>query len=146
MRSLLLLLIALSTAVAQPAFARNTTLNLPLADVIAMGQETGKLDGSVKFYLAGQATPPIKKTFGSDMSNKKTNGFNKGDEEACRWAALSALISFQGSAKRHGANAVTNMTSYYQQNETRDSKTYECHAGTFVVGVTLKGQYASVKR
>lgn len=146
MRALPILLIALAAGSVEPAFARDTTLNLPLADVIAMGEETGKLDGTVKFYLSGQATPSILKKLGSGVSNKKTNGFNKGDEEGCRWAALSALITFQGSAKRQGANAVTNITSYYKRNEAHNSQSYECHAGTFVVGVALKGDYANVKR
>lgn len=146
MRALPILLIALTAGAMEPAFARDTTLNLPLADVIAMGQETGKLDSTVKFYLAGQATPSTLKKLGSGVANKKTNGFNKSDEEGCQWAALSALITLQNSAKRQGANAITNITSYYKRNETSDSRTYECHAGTFVVGVTLKGNYANVKR
>lgn len=144
-KSLLAVTLTLIT-LTQPALARDDTLNLPLADVIAMGEADGKLDGSVKFYLAGQATPAITKTLGSAVSNKKTNGVGKSDEEACKWAALSALITFQESAKQYDANTIVNMTSYYRRNETLSSTTYECHAGAFVVGVTLKGSYATTNR
>ena len=103
-----------------------------------------KLDRLVKFYLDGQAHPRAGKTFGSDVSNKKTNGVNKSDDQACRWAAMSALVSFQQAAKQHGANAVIDLVSYYKKIESKDAKNYQCHAGGIIVGVTLKGTYATV--
>lgn len=127
------------------AQARDTILNIPLADVLAMPEAQGKLDGSVKFFLSGAATPKVEKTFASDTANPKTNGFNKSDEFACKWAALSALISFQSSAKRYGANAVIDVVSYYKKNEAKSDTTIQCHAGTFVVGLALKGTYAKVQ-
>ena len=133
-----------AAALTAPAMARDTVLNIPLADVLAMPEAKEKLDGSVKFYLAGQKTPKVIKTLGDDVSNPKTNGLGKDDEFGCKWAALSALINFQNSAKREGANAVVDMVSYYKKNETRSDTTFECHAGTFVIGVALKGTYAKV--
>lgn len=139
------LLAALALTLLAPlAQARDTVLNIPLADVLAMPEAQGKLDGSVKFYLAGQATPKIAKRFGSDTSNQKTNGVGKSDEFGCKWAALSALIAFQNSAKREGANAVVDMVSYYKKNETKNDTTFECHAGNIVIGVALKGTYAKI--
>ncbi|MCV2368085.1 excinuclease ATPase subunit [Roseateles oligotrophus] len=126
------------------AQARDTVLNIPLADVLAMPEAQGKLDGSVKFFLAGQQTPKVIKTFSSDVSNPKTNGFGKTDEFGCKWAALSALIAFQKSAKREGANAVVDLVSYYKKNETKSDTTFECHAGAMIIGVALKGTYATV--
>ena len=81
---------------------------------------------------------------GEGVSNKKTNGVGKDDVFGCKWAALSALITFQESAKRQGANAVVNLVSYYKKNQTESSTTVQCHAGVFVIGVTLKGTYAKV--
>lgn len=139
------LLAALALTLLAPlAQARDTVLNIPLADVLAMPEAQGKLDGSVKFYLAGQATPKITKRLGSDTSNQKTNGVGKSDEFGCKWAALSALIAFQNSAKREGANAVVDMVSYYKKNETKSDTTFECHAGNIVIGVALKGTYAKI--
>ncbi|NHQ85432.1 excinuclease ATPase subunit [Iodobacter sp. HSC-16F04] len=142
MKKLAALLIAglLSTS----AFARDTVLHIPLADVLAMPEAQGKLDGSVKFYLAGQKTPAISEKLSEDVSNQKTNGVGKSDEFGCKWAALSALIAFQNSAKKNGANAVVDLVSYYKRNETKNDTTIECHAGGFVIGVALKGSYAKV--
>ncbi|MEJ2791905.1 excinuclease ATPase subunit [Iodobacter sp. LRB] len=126
------------------AFARDTVLQIPLADVLAMPEAQGKLDGSVKFYLAGQKTPAISEKLSEDVSNQKTNGVGKSDEFGCKWAALSALIAFQNSAKKNGANAVVDLVSYYKKNETKSDTTIECHAGGFVIGVALKGSYAKV--
>lgn len=140
----ILLAAAALTVLAPAAQARDTVLNIPLADVLAMPEAQGKLDGSVKFFLDGQSTPKVLKKFSSDTSNQKTNGVGKSDEFGCKWAALSALIAFQNSAKRHGANAVVDMVSYYKKNETKSATTFECHAGAVVIGVAMKGTYATI--
>ena len=127
-----------------PVFARDTTHTFPLRDVINMPEANGKLDGSVKFYLAGQKTPKLLKRMSSDTSNKKTNSVGKSDEFGCRWAALSALMSFQESAKRLGANAVVDIVSYYKKVESKSPTDFQCHAGNILVGVTLKGTYAKI--
>lgn len=131
----------LSTAV----LARDSVQHYPLQDVVNMPEAQGKLDGSVKFYLAGQKTPKILKRMSSDVSNKKTNSVGKGEEFGCRWAALSALMSFQESAKRLGANAVVDIVSYYKKVESKSPTDYECHSGNIIVGVTLKGTYAKIQ-
>ena len=139
------LAIALSLVLcAAAAQARDTLLQIPLADVLAMPEAQSELDGSVKFYLAGAATPKISKRMGSDVSNPKTNAFNKSDEFACKWAALSALKAFQNKAKAQGANAVVDIVSYYKRSESKNDTTIECHAGAFVAGLALKGTYAVV--
>lgn len=130
--------------IGSPVLARDTTQNFPLSDVINMPDAKGKLDGSVKFYLAGQKTPKILKRMSSDVSNKKTNSVGKSDEFGCRWAALSALMSFQESAKRLGANAVVDIVSYYKKVESKSPTDFQCHAGNILVGVTLKGTYAKI--
>ena len=124
------------------AHARNDVLTLPLDEVVRMGVEQGKLDGSVKFYLSGAKTPKVSARLGEDVSNKKTNGVGKDDAFGCKWAALSALIAFQESAKQKGANAVVDLHSYYKRNTVKNPVTYQCHAGNIVIGVTFKGTYA----
>ncbi|WP_394680184.1 excinuclease ATPase subunit [uncultured Comamonas sp.] len=127
------------------AHARDTRLLVPLEEVVQMGLADGKLDGSVTFHLSGAATPPIQEALGDDVSNKKTNGVGKDDLTACRWAALSALIAFQASAKKRGADAVVDMHSVYKGNTVKDPVNFECHAGNIVVGVALKGSYAKTR-
>ena len=128
------------------AVARDTVLHIPLADVLDMPEAKEKLDPEFKFYLAGQATPKVVKRYSSDVSNPKTNGFGKDDNFGCKWAALSALINLQDSAKRQGGNAVVDIVSYYKRVEYKSSTDFECHAGAFVIGVALKGVAAKVAR
>lgn len=135
---------ALVAATSDAALARNTVLHLPLADVLEMPEAKTQLDGSVRFYLAGARTPAVQSRLGADVTNKKTNGVGKDDAFACRWAALSALVALQNSAKQRGANAVVDLVSYYKKVEFKDATQYECHAGGVVVGVALKGEYAKV--
>jgi hypothetical protein len=140
-----LFLIGLATAAfAAPCAARDTVYRLPLAEVLAMPEAHGKLDGSVRFYLAGQTTPPVVDKKGEAQANRKTNGVGKGDTDGCKWAALSALIALQEQARGRGANAVVDMVSYYRKNVYTSATEYECHAGNIVIGVTLKGTYATV--
>lgn len=139
-----LVLALLSAALATPALARDTELKLPLADVLEMPEAKAKLDGSVRFFLAGQPTPKIIEKKGDDVSNRKTNGVGKDDITACKWAALSALIAFHERAKQLGANAVVDIVSYYKKNAFSSTTEYECHAGAVVVGVALKGTFVKV--
>ena len=120
--------------------ARDTTLNLPFDKVVQQMLAEKKLDGSVKFYLAGvQPKGKVKVLRANEFTNKKTNAFNKSDEAACEWALQSALLTMQDAARKAGANAVTNITSYYKKNERKDPVTYECHAGAVIAGVAIKG-------
>ncbi|MCT9189275.1 excinuclease, partial [Acinetobacter baumannii] len=41
--------------------------------------------------------------------------------------------------KAQGANAVTNIVSYFKANETTSTTTYDCYKGTMMAGVALKG-------
>ncbi len=126
--------------------ARDTAVYLPFDKAVAEATRAGKIDGSVKFYLAG-TTPAGNVTVLSAgaVTNKKTNAFNKSDEVACEWVAQSAIISLHQAAKNAGANAVTNIVSFYKKNERKDAKSYECHAGALMAGVALKGDLAKVQ-
>lgn len=126
--------------------ARDTTHYLPFEPVVQQMTQEGKLDGSVKFYLAGvQPKGKVTVITPNASTNKKTNAFNKSDEEACNWALQSAILQLQEAAKGAGANAVTNIVSYYKKNERRDPVNYECHAGAIIGGVALKGDLAKVQ-
>ncbi|MEN4922884.1 excinuclease [Achromobacter spanius] len=127
-----------------PVLAADRTVHLPIQPVIEAAQAAGKIDGSVKFYLAGTG-PRGKVVEAGVVTNRKTNAFAKKDEEACAWVAQSAVIALHEAAKKAGANAVTNIVSYYRKNEYRNATMYECHAGAMVAGVALKGDLATVK-
>lgn len=145
MKRYILVVMAAALAFTAAADARNIRLELSLQDLVQSPQakEAG-IDGSVRFFMAGQS-PVVLRRMSSDVSNRKTNAANKSDEEACRWAALSALLAFQKNAKERGANAVVDIVSYYKKNEFRSATNFECFAGSFVAGVALKGTYAQVR-
>lgn len=144
MRKMILAAMALVAATA--VHARNEAVMLPLADVVKLGLEQGKLDGSVSFHLSGASTPAISEKLGDDVSNKKTNGVGKDDATACNWAALSALMAFEAKAKQKGANAVVDLHSFNKKQSTRDPVNFECRAGNVMAGVAFKGTYARVGR
>jgi len=132
-------------AVAGTAQARDTRVEQSLHELVnsAEARNVG-IDGSVKFYLAGEKVSVLQR-LGEDVTNKKTNAANKSDADACRWVALSALRALQDGAKSRGANAVVDIVSYYKKNEFKSTTNYECYAGAILAGVALKGTYAKVK-
>ncbi|MEO5688613.1 MAG: excinuclease ATPase subunit [Burkholderiaceae bacterium] len=134
----------LALIAATPAMARNNAVTVTLQSVLEMPEAQGKLDGTIKFYLAGAPTPKVIKKFGEDTSNAKTNAFNKSAEVACRWNALSALMKLQDKAKRDGANAVVEITSYSEKVAFTSPTDIQCSDGAFMAGIALKGTYATV--
>ena len=123
--------------------ARDTKLMLPIKDALNyVGKKhTAKdvLDPNIQLVFGKGGGTVIRKGL---VSNKKTNGFNKSDEEACHWAFLSAVKQFQEAARDAGATKVVNLVSYYKKREFKSTTEYECHAGAFVVGVALMGNLA----
>lgn len=137
-------LFVLLAATSLNAIAADKVLYLDVKEVLDPSFSSGKLDGSVKFYFAGQSTPKVLKTLQEDVTNKKSNAFGKKKEDACKWVMLSALMALQESAKARGANAVIGITSYYKRVEYKSASQYECHAGNMISGVALKGRYAKL--
>ena len=131
-------------AMAQPVLARDDVMHMAFKDVLKSPAAKEKLGGSVNFYLDGAKTPKIMKKINSDVSNHKTNGFNKCNDESFLWAALTALLSFQEHAKCLGVNAVVDIESYYKKPPNTSPTEYECHLGALMAGVTFKGTYAQV--
>jgi hypothetical protein len=144
MKKNLIVVSLLAASCAMPAMARDSVHKITLQSVLDLPEAKEKLDGSVKFYLAGAETPRIEKRFGDDVGNEKTNSVGKSADRACQWAALSALIAFQNHARQQGANAVVDMVSYYKKEVSSSPTEIECHDGAIVSGVALKGTYAKV--
>ena len=126
--------------VASTATARDERMHFPVKDALETADAKAQLDGSVKFFFGDQKYSKPVRTFGSVRTNKKTNFFNKSDKEACEWAFLSALVTFQERAKRDGANAIVNIKSIYRNGEFKSDTEYECGAGTFTGGVAFSGE------
>ncbi len=140
MRKLFAVILTLSVLWMAPAVqARDTEYKLRIDQVLQDPEFKDRLGGDVDFYFGDQRTPKVGKAFGEFVSNRKTNSFGKPDEQACRWAMLSALLSLRDRAQEMGGNAVTKIVSYYKKDTFSSETEYECHAGGFVAGVALKG-------
>lgn len=128
--------IAFALLLATPAQAREDILTLPLDELLASDDaKQALLD--VPMFFAGQPLPAVKSSK-EVTTSRKTNAFNKSDEEACRWVMLSALKVLQDAAQKGGYDAVANIKSNYDHNEFASSTEYQCGAGTFIAGAALK--------
>ncbi|AZS78963.1 MULTISPECIES: hypothetical protein [Achromobacter] len=136
--------LSLSLACSAHAVAADRTVFLPLQPAIDAALAAGKIDGSVKFYLAGTG-PKGQVLEAGVVTNRKTNAFAKKDADACLWVAQSAVIALHEAAKKANANAVTNIVSYYRKKEYSSKTDYECHAGAVVAGVALRGDLTRLK-
>ena len=125
--------------------ARNTIHQFSIEDALAVGEERGRIDSSIRLYFGDQEHPAVKRKLGTYTSNKKTNAFNKSDQEACNWAFLSAMVSLQTRATREGGNAVVNIRSYYYKNDFSSATEFECGAGAMVAGVTMVGDVVELE-
>jgi hypothetical protein len=138
MKSSTIVLVALAaTLVSGITLARDTRLKLPIKDAMENADAKAKLGTDVKFVFG--SAPKGAKEIGTYTSNKKTNFANKSDKEGCEWAFLSAMITLKERAIAEGGNAVVNIQSYYKKNEFSSATEYECGAGAFVGGVTMRG-------
>src|SRR5690606_33086689 len=119
--------------------ARDERLKMPLAAAMESEEAKQKLGSEIKFFFGAQASPQPARTFGTFTSNKKTNFANKSDEEGCKIAFLSAMISLRDRALREGGDAVVNIHSVYKNVPFKSETEYECGAGKIMGGVALRG-------
>ena len=87
------LLIALM--VSGNAYARNDQEMFSLEDALNTPAAKEKLNPAIKLYFGNQKHPKVVKELGEWKTNKKTNGFNKTDKEACEWVFLTAALELQ---------------------------------------------------
>ena len=118
--------------------ARDTRYDLPIAQALAAPEAVGIVDPSITMTFGRRGSGQV--ILADAVTNKKTSRVGKGsDEKACAWAFLSAYKQLQQRAKELGGKGVSNIVSYYKKNVNASTVNYECHAGTFVTGVALKG-------
>ena len=125
--------------VAGPADARETRHKFPIESALAKAQASGQLAPGIKLYWGTQKHAKPTAQLGPTRTNKKTNFFNKTDQEACDWAFLSSMKALSAYAQRVGGNAVVNIRSNYKNVEFSSETEYECGAGNVTGGVALIG-------
>ncbi len=121
-------------------FARDDIGSYSIESAMSSDVAKAKLGTEVKFYFGEQRYPSVTTSFGEFKTNKKTNAFNKSDEEACNWVFLSAMIALKDRAIKEGGNAVVDIKSNYKGNLTSSDETFQCGAGNVVAGVALSGK------
>ncbi|HTV85576.1 MAG TPA: excinuclease [Dyella sp.] len=145
MKAKQLALSALLFATPGLVLAADKVVHFPFANGVNAATQSGKLDGTVKFYLAGHQ-PDGKVTIVNDdiEITRRTNAFGKADQKTCDWVLQSVLIALQDEAKKAGANAVVDIVSDFG-NVYSDPQNYECHVGFLMSGVVLKAKLAKVQ-
>ncbi|MDN3521794.1 excinuclease ATPase subunit [Halomonas ramblicola] len=132
-------------ALATSAQARDTRHLLPIEEAMNTPEAREKLDPNIRFVFADTPPGTVAERHGNFVTNKKTNAFNKSDEEACRWVMLSALLSLQERVQAEGGNAVINIESFYKREPMVSRDEYECHAGMLMAGVALRGDVVTLR-
>ncbi len=134
-----LLLLATLVVFSTAAEARKDVGDYSIKDAMTQPEWSNKVRKDIPLYFGSQRHPKAARSFGEYSTNKKTNAFNKSDKVACEWVFLSAIIQLQKKASGLGGNAVINIKSNYDRNETSSTKTFKCAAGNIIAGVALKG-------
>jgi hypothetical protein len=126
--------------VASPiADSRDTRHKFAIATAMGITEASGKLPPGIKFYFGDQKHPKPKEVLGVASTNKKTNFFNKSDQEGCEWTFMSAMIALGEYAQKRGGNAVVNIKSNYRNVVFSSATEYECGAGALMGGVSFTG-------
>ncbi len=126
-------------ATAPVAQARETRHKFPIEAALAKAQASGQLAPGIKLFWGTQKHPKPTAQLGPTRTNKKTNFFNKTDQEACEWAFMSSLIALTQYAQRVGGNAIVNIRSNYKNVPFSSETEYECGAGNVTGGTAFVG-------
>ena len=147
MKSILMFAMTLTLSlISIPSQARDDVGSYSIKAALETEQAKAKLGDTIKFYY-GDSKPAgkISKRHGVFGTNKKSNAFNKSDQEVCDWVFLTAMLQLRDKALQMGGNAVINIKSNYKNVLTSNSETYQCGAGTFVAGVALQGEVVTLE-
>ncbi|MEM8659578.1 MAG: excinuclease ABC subunit A [Pseudomonadota bacterium] len=145
MRKLNVLLLVICLTPFSTAFARDDRNRYSIAEAMSTEAAKEKLNKGYTFKFGNESHGTVVKNFGEFQSNKKTNAFNRSDQDACYWAFLSAMLSFQDRIEREGGNAVINLRSYYKKETFVSDSEFECGNGAIMAGVTFLGDVVTLE-
>jgi len=133
----------ITLVIATSAHARDDRLKFKIEPLLESSKAKEALL-NVPLHFAEDSPTKFATKYGEVSTNKKTNAFNKSDQEACEWAMLSALKALQERAVREGMTHVINITSNYKKKPFSSASEFECGAGSFMAGVALKGTLVKI--
>jgi len=137
MNKVLIACITSCILLASPVMAKDDRLKFSIDNLLKSDKAKSALY-DVPLYFADQPYPEPLRTQSGITTSKKTNAFNKSDQEACEWAFLSAIKALQERAQKGGMNAVVNITSNYKHQNFSSKTEFECGSGKIIAGVALK--------
>lgn len=138
-------LVVLFVLLVSTAQAADVWLEIPAADAYTSGLDKGNLNADIKLFMKGQKTPGVAQKYGEFQSNKRSNAFGKGKENACQMAFLSAIIALQQRAVREGGNAVIDIYSNTKNQVYESAEKFKCISGAMTANVSLKGTVVKLK-
>jgi len=127
------------------AGARDTFHDLDIKEAMDSDVGKAKLLG-VPVYFAGQSHAKVASDMGVFTANRRTNAFNKSDEQACRIAFLSAVIALQSRALKLGGDAAVDIKSITKHQNLESATQYRCAAGNVVANVALTGRVVKFEK
>jgi uncharacterized protein YbjQ (UPF0145 family) len=139
-------ILVLSATFAVPALARDDHQMQSIAAALSGADAQAKLDKGIRLSFAHQSHAKELRGFGRFGTNKKTNSFNKSDQQACNIAFLSAILALQERAAKLGANAVIDITSNYKKIKTESDSQFMCGVGALMAGVALEGTMVTLAK
>lgn len=142
--SLIMVVYLLGLLALGPADARNVKLFVSIDAALQVDDVDDKPKGGVKFFFGEQKTPKIARSIGREIIYRKAAAMGKSEEISCSWAFQYVLAEFERKARQFGADAVVNITSLYQKEEFSSPTKFECHAGTVITGVRLRGEFVKL--
>jgi len=145
MKQLPVLLVMILLVFSASSYARDDINNYSIKQALASETAKNELGNEIQFFFGQQYQGEVVNQKSVIKTNKKTNAFNKSDQEACEWVFLSAMIALKKAAQNSGANAIINIKSNYKNNLTSNDETFQCGAGAFVAGVALVGEMVTIK-
>ena len=109
-------------------------------------QAASILDSDIKFYFPKQEHPEVSKTIIIAKSQRAINVTFKFGAQACIAAFLETLKALQDTAKEQEADAIINISSYYNEEQLSSETSYLCEPGFFVSSVSLKAEVVKIKK
>lgn len=129
---------------AHSVLAADQILMMPISPALSSVEGRGKIDGDVKFFFGKNKPARITHQYGNFIVNNKAHLLGRSTADACNLVFLNALEDLQKRARAVGANAVSNVVSFFRRRETSSDDSFECNVGAVVAGVALKGDLAKV--
>lgn len=134
-------LVFLTTTIAS---AEDNWVYMPVKDALQSDLAKDKLDSGISFFMKGQSHPRTSNETREYTANKRARKFGRSEEEACHYAFVSALLSFQQRANKEGRNAAIDLYSVTKDKKFESSDQYSCLVGGMVANVALRGKVANI--